>query len=94
MNFRIFERLKWKQEAGPAGADIYAYYTYKNEMLKRKYKKKNENYYIPISNVGLRENGFGMHRETKANAIHKLTRAGLIQWEKQPGESYKIVKLI
>ena len=36
MNFRVFERMKWKEVAGQAGADIYEYYTYKNEILKAK----------------------------------------------------------
>ena len=49
-------------------ADIYEYYTYKNEILKAKRKTPNRNYYIPISNIGLEENGYGMHRETKSKA--------------------------
>ena len=39
MNFRVFERMKWKEVAGQAGADIYEYYTYKNEILKAKRKR-------------------------------------------------------
>ena len=77
-----------------AGADIYEYYTYKNEILKAKRKTPNRNYYIPISNIGLEENGYGMHRETKSKAIRKLAYAGLIKWEKEIGGTFRIIKLI
>ena len=94
MNFRVFERMKWKEVAGQAGADIYEYSTYKNEILKAKRKTPNRNYYIPISNIGLEENGYGMHRETKSKAIRKLAYAGLIKWEKEIGGTFRIIKLI
>ena len=42
LHMRIFERAKWKKEAGQAGADLYEYYTYRNEMLKAKRKTVTE----------------------------------------------------
>ena len=66
----------------------------KNEILKAKRKTPNRNYYIPISNIGLEENGYGMHRETKSKAIRKLAYAGLIKWEKEVGGTFRIIKLI
>jgi len=91
-NFRIFERYAWKKVAGQQGADIYEYYTYRNEMIKAKRRTPKVNYYVPISNIALEEHGYGMHRETKAKAIRKLAYAGLIVWEREQGSSYRICK--
>ena len=92
MNFKLHERLAWKMAAGDKGAILYEFYTWKNEMLKRMRRTKN-NFYIPMSNLAMREHGFGMHRETKVNAIWKLKTAKLIDVQKERGGTYQICKL-
>ena len=92
MNFRIHVRMAWKKAAGDKGAILYEYYTWKNEMMRRVRKAKpNVNFYIPMSNVGMRDAGFGMHRETKATTIYK--RAGLIDYRREIGGAYQICSL-
>ena len=94
MNFRIHVRMAWKKAAGDKGAILYEYYTWKNEMMRRVRKAKpNVNFYIPMSNVGMRDAGFGMHRETKATTIYKLKRAGLIDYQREIGGAYQICSL-
>jgi|TARA_R110000803_G_scaffold191057_1_gene253704 hypothetical protein len=94
MNFRIHVRMAWKKAAGDKGAILYEYYTWKNEMMRRVRKAKpNVNFYIPMSNVGMRDAGFGMHRETKATTIYKLKRAGLIDYRREIGGAYQICSL-
>jgi hypothetical protein len=61
-------------------------------MLKRMRRTKN-NFYVPMSNLAMREHGFGMHRETKVNAIWKLKTAKLIDVQKERGGTYQICKL-
>ena len=62
MNFKIHVRMAWKKAAGDKGAILYEYYTWKNEMLKRVRKAKaNQNFFIPMSNIGMEEMGYGMH---------------------------------
>tara|TARA_R100000544_G_C2165595_1_gene29759 strand:- start:94 stop:417 length:324 start_codon:yes stop_codon:yes gene_type:complete len=94
MNFKIHVRMAWKKAAGDKGAILYEYYTWKNEMLKRVRKAKaNQNFYIPMSNIGMEEMGYGMHRQTKATAIRKLKRAGLIEYQREIGGAYQICSL-
>ena len=86
--------MAWKKAAGDKGAILYEYYTWKNEMMRRVRKAKpNVNFYIPMSNVGMRDAGFGMHRETKATTIYKLKRAGLIDYRREIGGAYQICSL-
>jgi len=94
MNFKLFEKAAWVKAAGRSAAMIYEYYTWKNEMMRRVRKAKpNVNFYIPMSNVGMRDAGFGMHRETKATTIYKLKRAGLIDYRREIGGAYQICSL-
>lgn len=94
MNFKLFEKAAWVKAAGRSAAMIYEYYTWKNEMLKRVRKAKaNQNFFIPMSNIGMEEMGYGMHRQTKATAIRKLKRAGLIDYQREIGGAYQICSL-
>ena len=86
MNFRVFERMKWKEVAGQAGADIYEYHTYKNEILKAKRKTPNRNYYIPISNIGLEENGYGMTEKQNQKRLENSLMRVLSNGKKKSGE--------
>jgi len=94
MNFKVLEKATWRRAAGRPGGDIYEYYTWKNEMLKRQRRTPKNNYFILMSNMGMLENGCGMHRETKAKAIRKLKMAGLINYQRETGGAYQICKLI
>jgi hypothetical protein len=93
MNFKNFEKARWRQVAGLNAIEIYMFYTWKNEMMKRQQKSQNHNFWISISNAALWEQGIEMHRQTKAGILRKLKKSGLIDVRRENGSAYQILKL-
>ena len=93
MNFKNFEKARWRQVAGLNAIEIYMFYTWKNEMMKRQQKTPKHNYWISISNAALWEQGIEMHRQTKAGILRKLKKSGLIDVRRENGSAYQILKL-